>query len=65
MASATPKGPYKLVTVNNVPERAKRLIGRVVAELADQITIVHAANCASKHPLYSLAFYALRDRRLT
>lgn len=49
MTSTSPKGPYKLVTVNNAPERAKRLIGRVVGELADSYTIIHAANCASKH----------------
>ncbi|CAG9948133.1 unnamed protein product [Clonostachys rosea f. rosea IK726] len=48
MTSTSPKGPYKLVTVNNAPERAKRLIGRVVGELADSYTIIHAANCASK-----------------
>lgn len=45
-----PKGPFKLVTVNNVPERAKRLIGRVVDELKDQYTIEHVANCASRPP---------------
>ncbi|TKW55996.1 hypothetical protein CTA1_11361 [Colletotrichum tanaceti] len=40
-----PKGPYKLVTVNTAPERAKRLVGRVVEELKDRYTIVHVANC--------------------
>ncbi|EXJ86822.1 hypothetical protein A1O3_03776 [Capronia epimyces CBS 606.96] len=40
-----PKGPYKLVTVNTVPERAKRLIGRVVEDLKEQYTIQHVANC--------------------
>ncbi|CCF38624.1 hypothetical protein CH063_09670 [Colletotrichum higginsianum] len=40
-----PKGPYKLVTVNTAPERAKRLVGRVVEELKDSYTIVHVANC--------------------
>ena len=43
-----PKGPYKLVTVNAAPERAFRLIGRVVEELKDQYTIQHVANCESK-----------------
>lgn len=43
-----PKGPYKLVTVNTAPERAKRLVGRVVEELKDSYTIVHVANCESK-----------------
>lgn len=44
-----PKGPYKLVTVNTAPERAKRLIGRVVEDLKDQYTIQHMANCESKY----------------
>ncbi|OAP59218.1 hypothetical protein AYL99_06516 [Fonsecaea erecta] len=43
----SPKGPYRLVTVNKVPERAKRLIGRVTEELKDQYTIQHLANCES------------------
>ena len=42
-----PKGPYKLVTVNTAPERAKRLVGRVTEELKDQYTILHVANCES------------------
>lgn len=48
---AAPKGPYRLVTVNTAPERAKRLIGRVAEELKDQYTIEHVANCDSKPPL--------------
>lgn len=47
MTLASPKGPYRLVTVNNAPERAKRLIGRVVDELKDQYTIEYVANCIS------------------
>ncbi|KAH8599294.1 hypothetical protein B0O99DRAFT_386692 [Bisporella sp. PMI_857] len=39
-----PLGPFKLVTVNTAPERAKRLVGRVVEQLKDQFTIIHAAN---------------------
>ena len=42
-----PSGPYRLVTVNNAPERAKRLIGRVVESLKDRYTIIHVANCDS------------------
>jgi hypothetical protein len=42
-----PSGPYRLVTVNNAPERAKRLIGRVVESLKDHYTIIHVANCDS------------------
>lgn len=42
-----PKGPFKLVTVNNAPERAKVVIGRVVEALKDEYTIDHVANCIS------------------
>ncbi|KAF2191547.1 hypothetical protein K469DRAFT_558410 [Zopfia rhizophila CBS 207.26] len=41
----TPKGPYKLVTLNTAPDRAKRLIGRMVDGLKDRYTIEHVANC--------------------
>lgn len=44
---SSPAGPYRLVTVNNAPERAKRLIGRVTESLKDRYTIVHVANCDS------------------
>jgi len=43
----SPKGPFRLVTVNTAPERAKRLVGRVADELKDQYTIQHIANCES------------------
>ncbi|KFY16354.1 hypothetical protein V492_01396 [Pseudogymnoascus sp. VKM F-4246] len=39
-----PLGPFKLVTVNTAPERAKRLIGRVVEDVKKEYTIIHAAN---------------------
>jgi len=42
-----PAGPFKLVTVNTAPDRAKRLIGRVVEDVKDKYIIVHAANAAS------------------
>ncbi|AEO66733.1 43b83a37-754e-4deb-b8df-581d303ac215 [Thermothielavioides terrestris] len=42
-----PTGPFRLVTVNTAPERAKRLIGRVVEDVKDQYTIIHIANAAS------------------
>ncbi|TKA66109.1 hypothetical protein B0A55_09466 [Friedmanniomyces simplex] len=42
-----PQKTYKLVTVNNVPERAKKIVGRLVEALKDQYTIVHAANAES------------------
>lgn len=44
---SSPAGPYRLVTINNSPERAKRLIGRVVEDLKDRYTIIHVANCDS------------------
>ena len=40
-----PTGPFKLVSVNTAPERAKRLIGRFVEAVKDQYTIIHSANC--------------------
>lgn len=40
-------GPFKLVTVNTAPERAKRLIGRVVEDVKDKYTIIHAGNADS------------------
>ncbi|KAH9913986.1 uncharacterized protein BXZ73DRAFT_92891 [Epithele typhae] len=39
-----PGEPVKLVTVNTAPDRAKRLIGRVVEDVRDSYTIVYAAN---------------------
>lgn len=47
-SSGAPAGPYKLVTVNTAPERAYRLIGRLIEALKDSYTIIHAANCESK-----------------
>lgn len=45
---AEPQTSYKLVTVNNVPERANVMIGRLVEALKDRYTIIHAANAESK-----------------
>ncbi|CEL06146.1 hypothetical protein BJX68DRAFT_233797 [Aspergillus pseudodeflectus] len=42
---STPKGPFRLVTVNTAPERAKRLIGRMAEALKDRYTIIHIDNC--------------------
>ncbi|KAK4651684.1 hypothetical protein QC762_601317 [Podospora pseudocomata] len=42
-----PLGPFKLVTVNTAPERAYRLIGRVVENVKDKYTIIHAGNAES------------------
>ncbi|KAK5994363.1 putative transcriptional regulatory C3C7.04-like protein [Cladobotryum mycophilum] len=47
LAMATRKGPFRLVTVNTAPERAKRLIGRMVDALGDEYDITHVSNCKS------------------
>lgn len=44
---ATRKGPFRLVTVNTAPERAKRLIGRMIEGLQDRYDMEHVANCTS------------------
>jgi hypothetical protein len=43
-----PKGPYKLCTVNTAPERAKRLIGRLVEDVKEEYTILYLANAESE-----------------
>ena len=48
MAQQQPSGPFILVSVNTAPDRAKRLIGRVVEDVKDKYTIIHAGNAASK-----------------
>lgn len=48
MSDTKPLGPFKLVTVNTAPERAKRLIGRVVVDVQDKYTIIHSGNADSK-----------------
>ncbi|EON64419.1 hypothetical protein W97_03650 [Coniosporium apollinis CBS 100218] len=44
MSSEKPLGPFKLVTVNTAPERAYRLVGRVVENVKNKYTIIHAGN---------------------
>lgn len=51
-STMAPQGPYKLVTVNTAPERAKRLVGRVVEDIKDQYTVIHAANVECKNPIF-------------
>ncbi|KPM41297.1 hypothetical protein AK830_g5224 [Neonectria ditissima] len=38
-------GPWRLVTVNTAPERAKRLIGRMMEALKDRYDIEYLDNC--------------------
>lgn len=59
-----PRGPYKLMTVNTVPARAKIIIGRVVEALKDRYTIDYVANSESRSlpapnfcPVPLLVFY--------
>lgn len=54
------KGPFKLVTVNTAPERARRLIGRMIEALKTEYRIEHVANCEStrpSHPIWSVRAY--------
>ncbi|KAF2106951.1 hypothetical protein BDV96DRAFT_506956 [Lophiotrema nucula] len=39
------KGPFILVTVNTAPDRAKKLIGRLIEGLKDRYDITYIANC--------------------
>ncbi|PHH89954.1 hypothetical protein CDD83_4870 [Cordyceps sp. RAO-2017] len=39
------EGPFRLLTVNTAPERAKRLIGRLIDTLKGQYDITHVDNC--------------------
>ena len=48
-----PKGPYKLCTVNKVPERAKLIVGRFIESVKDTYIIDHADNAAS---MFALSF---------
>jgi hypothetical protein len=43
-----PIGPFKLVSVNTAPDRAKRLIGRVVEDVKEQYIIIHSGNATCK-----------------
>ncbi len=59
-----PLGPYKLVTVNTAPARAKLLIGRVVEDVKDQWTIDYLANAERELPIcYSCPSWKLDLKR--
>jgi hypothetical protein len=47
MADSSPKGPFRLVTVNTAPERAKKVIGRLTEALKDRYTIIYVDNAES------------------
>lgn len=46
-----PLGPFKLVTVNTAPERARMIVGRLCEEIKDSYLINHVANSTSEHGL--------------
>lgn len=41
-------GPYKLVTVNTAPDRAKIIVGRICEEIKGQYLIDYVANSTSE-----------------
>lgn len=43
-----PLGPYKLVSVNTAPERARRMIAKLCNDVKDKYTIIHEANAERK-----------------
>lgn len=58
-----PAAPYKLVTVNNAPDRAKRLVGRVLDDMKDNYAIDYVANAESEsHPAFVNFACHLTDR---
>jgi len=46
MMANTRKGPFLLITVNTAPDRAKRLVGRMVEGLEHRYDIKHVDNCS-------------------
>lgn len=56
-----PSGPYRLLTVNTAPDRAQRLIGRIVADLKDQYSIEHIKNIETKN-LHLDSFFSVNPK---
>lgn len=44
----SPQGPFRLMTVNTAPERAKRVIGAMVENLKETYIIDYVVNSESK-----------------
>lgn len=61
---AKPAGPFKLVTVNSNPERAKKLCGRLVEEMRATHHIDYVANTTSKQHTRSWMARASSAREL-
>lgn len=47
-----PKGPYRLCTVNTAPDRAKKLVGRMVQDVREDYTIDYVENAERESLLY-------------
>ncbi|KAF4968525.1 hypothetical protein FSARC_4092 [Fusarium sarcochroum] len=50
----SPKGPFRLMTVNTAPERAKRVIGAMVEDLKERYTIDYVVNSEKIEDVRSL-----------
>ena len=46
--------PVNLVSVNTAPERAKRLIGRLIEDVKDKYSIRHAGNSESETHVFTI-----------
>lgn len=44
ISTMSPKGPFRLMTVNTAPARAQRVIGALMENLKDRYTINYVAN---------------------
>ena len=53
--------PIKLLTVNTNPDRAKKLIGRVVEALSPEYRLQHVDNCQSEPKTYLPGTEVLAD----
>ncbi|KAK3353481.1 hypothetical protein B0T25DRAFT_212341 [Lasiosphaeria hispida] len=60
-----PKGPFRLATVNTAPDRARRLIGIVVEDMASRFTIIYAGNAESIEEVQSVVEELKPDLLLT
>ena len=56
-----PKGSYKLCTVNTAPDRAKRLVGRVIEDVKEEYTILHVENAESMFGCHLDSRYCFRE----
>jgi hypothetical protein len=58
-----PKGPFKLCTVNTAPERAKRLVGRVVEDVKEAYTIDYVQN-AEREQFSHFAMFRVKPQEV-